>query len=168
MSSIEIHNYGSWVGAPAAWGVHDYEDAYLTALDNGWHVMPAAVSDTHDVDWISLAGGPCCWPSDSLATISSMRCERIAATRRWMRTSAFGTRDGRVMGSTLGSAGNVGRRHPRRRSRRDARRRRHLDRGRLDGGRVVASRAANAAAVDWTTTVESEEARYFYVRVTTA
>ena len=33
---------------------------------------------------------------------------------------------------------------------------------------MVASRAANAAAVDWTTTVESEEARYFYVRVTTA
>ena len=37
-----------------------------------------------------------------------------------------------------------------------------------DGGRVVARRATNAAAVDWTTTVESGAARYFYVRVTTA
>lgn len=52
MSLIEIHNYGSWLGAPARWGVHNYERAYLTALDKGWHVMPAASSDTHAPNWI--------------------------------------------------------------------------------------------------------------------
>ena len=96
-SAIEPCPASRFTTTEAGWArrrhVHDYEDAYLTALDNGWHVMPAAVSDTHDVDWISgCRCGPCCWPSDSLATISSMRCGRIAATRRWMRTSAFGTR----------------------------------------------------------------------------
>jgi hypothetical protein len=53
MVGVEIHNYGSFLGAPANWGVHDYEDQYQLALAKGWHLMPLAVSDTHAPDWIS-------------------------------------------------------------------------------------------------------------------
>ena len=56
MVGVEIHNYGSFLGAPANWGVHDYEDQFQLALSRGWHLMPYATSDTHAADWI--AGSP--------------------------------------------------------------------------------------------------------------
>jgi hypothetical protein len=37
-----------------------------------------------------------------------------------------------------------------------------------DGGAVVASKSFNSATVEWTTTLTSDSAQYFYVRVTTA
>ena len=37
-----------------------------------------------------------------------------------------------------------------------------------DGGAVVASMSADSAEVEWTTTLTSDSASYFYVRVTTA
>jgi hypothetical protein len=171
MSSIEIHNYGSWLGAPASWGVHDYEEAYLTALDEGWHVMPAAVSDTHDVDWISGSPVRTVLLAERLARddlYQAMRANRGYATLDENLRVRY-TLNGRVMGSTLGSpeepfAVDIHVEDP------DGMPDDAITLIEVvsDGGRVVARRTTNAAAVDWTTTVESETARYFYVRVTTA
>ena len=93
MSSIEIHNYGSWVGAPAA-GASTTTRTRTSppSTTAGTSCPPPSPIPTTSTGSRARRCGPCCWPSDSLATISSMRCGRIAATRRWMRTSAFGTR----------------------------------------------------------------------------
>ena len=170
MSSIEIHNYGSWLGAPASWGVHDYEEAYLTALDNGWHVMPAAVSDTHDVDWISGSPVRTVLLAERLTRddlYDAMRANRGYATLDENLRIRY-TVNGRVMGSTLGSVGRTVAVDVRVEDPNGIPDAITLIEVVSDGGRVVARRATNAPAVHWATTVESENARYLYVRVTTA
>lgn len=172
MVSIEIHNYGSWVGAPANWGVHDYESWYQLALDKGWHVMPSAVSDTHSPNWIS--GSP-------VRTV--LLAKRLTPTDLYgaMRERrGYGTLDenlrisyeldGEVMGSIVtpettytaeihvedpdGVASDA------------------ITKIEIvsDHGQVAAAMSppAGSTTVHWTPQLTSSTARYFYVRVTTA
>ena len=171
MSLIEIHNYGSWVGAPASWGVHDYEPQYQMALDKGWHVMPAAVSDTHDSDWI--VGSPVRTvllarsrePADLYA---AMRAQRGYATLDENLRIRFSL-DGAVMGSVLAAPADA---HTARITIEDpdAVPEDAVTRVEIvsDHGAVVASLDALDTRVDWNVELPSGSARYFYVRVTTA
>lgn len=171
MSLIEIHNYGSWLGAPANWGVHDYEPAYVTALDNGWHIMPAATSDTHNNDWIVgspvrtvlLAPGP-----GRADLYDAMRSNRGYATLDENLRVRYSL-NGEVMGSTLvGSDGRytaeIAIEDP------DGVSGDAITRVEIvsDGGEVVARRPFGSTTVNWKVMLESPTARYFYVRVTTA
>lgn len=174
MSSLEIHNYGSWRGAPANWGVHDYEPDYITALDKGWHVMPAAVSDTHSPNWIS--GSPVrtvlLAESPTRANLyDAMRNRRGYATLDENLEIHY-TLNGAVMGSVLSpfaTSDYTAAIHvvdpdgvPS-----DAITRVEIV---TDHGRVVAGfePAPGDTDVSWKTIVHSSTARYFYVRVTTA
>lgn len=171
MSLIEIHNYGSFVGAPASWGVHDYEPQYQMALEKGWHVMPAAVSDTHASDWI--VGSPVRTvllarsraPAD---LYDAMRASRGYATLDENLRIRFSL-DGAVMGSVLATradahTASISIEDP------DAVPEDAVTRVEIvsDHGEVVASLGANDTRVDWNVKLQSGTARYFYVRVTTA
>jgi hypothetical protein len=170
MASIEIHNYGSWVGAPANWGVHDYEEWYVEALDAGWHVMPAAVSDTHSPDWIS--GSPV---RTVLLAASRSPGDLLDALRA---SHGYATLDenlvvdfrlnGAVMGSILNDApsymAQISVSDP------DGTPKDAITKIEIvaDGGDVVARRAFDATDVSWSVSLPSSGRRYFYVRITTA
>lgn len=170
MSSIEIHNYGSWVTAPANGGVHDYEDWYVLALDEGWHVMPAAVSDTHSPDWIS--GSP-------VRTVLLAEERTPGALLEAMRRSrGYATLDenlridyrlnGAVMGSILAGgssyAATVHVEDP------DGTAADAITKIELlsDHGVVVGSANTSGTDVSASFDVSSTTSRYYYVRVTTA
>lgn len=171
MSSIEIHNYGSWLGAPASWGVHDYEDWYVLALDRGWHVMPAAVSDTHSPDWISGSPVRTVYLVESLtpgAIYDAMRASRGYATLDQNLRVRY-TLNGRVMGSILSPGGSsysatIDVVDP------DGTPQDEITRVELvtDHGAVVASQATSGTDVTVSFDVSSSTSRYYYVRVTTA
>ncbi len=163
---LEIHNYGSWTWK----GIVDYEPAYIQALDAGWHVMPAANSDTHNPDWISgyqvrtVLLAPSLSPENLYA---AMRASRGYATLDKNLRIEYAL-NGAVMGSTLSPAAS------------------YLARIRIDDpdgvpsdaitlveivsdrGAVVARLPADGTAVDWQIRLSSATARYFYVRVSTA
>lgn len=175
MSSIEIHNYGSYVGAPASWGVHDYEPAYVTALDEGWHIMPTAVSDTHAANWISGSPVRTVLLAERLtreALVDAMRASRGYAVLDENLRVRYEL-DGHVMGSTLAAGDSTYVAHVRAAdpdgTAADAVRRVEVL---SDGGELVASRAFNCTSddtvVDTRFTLRSTTARYFYVRITTA
>ena len=170
MSSIEIHNYGSWLGDPASWGVHDYEDWYVLALDKGWHVMPSAVSDTHSPDWISGS------PVRTVLLAETLSPDGIHEAMRASR--GYATLDenleidyrlnGEVMGSILPPGGasftaSVDIRDP------DARTRDEITLVEVisDHGEVVASRPTSGTDVSLTFALTSSTSRYYYIRVTT-
>lgn len=171
MASIEIHNYGSWVGAPASWGVHDYEDWYVLALDRGWHVMPAAVSDTHSPDWIS--GSPV------RTVLLAPELTPDALLRAMRRSRGYATLDedlridyhlnGRVMGSILSASGSsftatVHVEDPGGTADDEITRVELVS----DHGVVVASERTGGTDVSVSFEVSSSTSRYYYVRVTTA
>ncbi len=163
---LEIHNYGSWTWK----GIVDYEPAYVQALDAGWHVMPAANSDTHNPNWISgyevrtVLLAPSLTPEN---LYDAMRAGRGYATLDKNLRIDY-TLNGAVLGSTVSPAAS------------------YLARIHIedpdgvptdaitlveivsDGGIVVASLAADRTVVDWQVRLSSESARYFYVRVSTA
>ncbi len=165
---LEIHNYGSWT---MPYALLDYEASYIMALDQGWHVMPAANSDTHSPDWISgydvrtVLLAPGLTHADLYEAMSASR--GYATLDKNLRI--YYTLNGAIMGSDLDSPaptytawvhvedpdGDPG----------DAI---TLVEIISDGGTVVASRPANATTVDWTVTLPGGDAHYFYVRVTTA
>ena len=164
---LEIHNYGSWTWK----GIVDYEPAYIQALDAGWHVMPAANSDTHSPDWISgyevrtVLLAPSLTPENLYA---AMRASRGYATLDHNLRVEF-TLDGEVMGSTLSSPGSsyearIGIEDP------DGVASDAITLVEIvsDGGAVVASLSADSPVVHWHVSLGSETARYFYVRVSTA
>jgi hypothetical protein len=154
---IEAYNDGS------------YEDAYVRALDAGWHVMPAANSDTHSADWIDGSEVRTVLLAEDLTAsdlYDAMRQNRGYATQDSNLEIRFGA-NGSPLGSVLASATSY-----------------EFDVRILDpdgaadaitrveilsdGGVVVASSGVNAATVHWTPTVSSTTARYFFVRVFTA
>ncbi len=163
---LEIHNYGSWTWK----GIVDYEPAYVQALDAGWHVMPAANSDTHNPDWISgyevrtVLLAPTLSPENLYAALRAGR--GYATLDKNLRIEY--TVNGAVMGSTLSPGPSYLARV-------------HIDDPDAtasdaitlveivsDGGAVVASLPAGGTVVDWQVRLGSETARYFYVRVSTA
>jgi len=167
MGLLEVHNLGSW---EMPYALLEYETSYVMALDNGWHVMPAANSDTHSPDWISgyevrtvlLA------PSLSPANLyEAMRSGRGYATLDKNLRIDYSI-DGSVMGSILTPAESYSAKI-------------HIedpdgipgDNITLleivsDGGQVVASQSFGSTTVDWEVTLNSATARYYYLRVTTA
>jgi hypothetical protein len=170
MSSIEIHNYGSWIGAPASWGVHDYEDWYVLALDKGWHVMPAAVSDTHSPDWISGSPVRTVLLTETLSPDGihdAMRASRGYATLD--ENLEIGYRlNGEVMGSILRSGGSsytatIHVKDP------DATAEDGITLVELvsDHGEVVASRSTSGTDVSVSFALSSTTSRYYYARITT-
>ena len=171
MASIEIHNYGSWIGAPANWGVHDYEDWYVLALDKGWHVMPSAVSDTHSPDWISGSPVRTVLLAHDLtpgALYGAMRRSRGYATLDENLEIRY-TLNGAVMGSILDGGGSNYEAHvqitdP------DATAEDSISLVEIvsDHGVVVAQQATAGTNVDVSVQLSSSTARYYYVRVTTA
>lgn len=165
MNIIEIHNYGSWLWK----GTLDYETSYVMALDSGWHVMPAANSDTHSPDWISgyesrtVLLAPDLTRADLYDAMSA--CRGYATLDSNLRISY--TLNGEVMGSTLSSGSEytavVHIQDP------DGT---PTDAVTLveivsDGGQVVARLPAGSCTVDWTVTLDSGSAHYYYIRVTT-
>lgn len=171
MNSIEIHNYGSWLGAPANWGVYDYEPQYIMALEKGWHIMPAAGSDTHSPDWIVGSSVRTVLLAERLSSedlYAAMRAHRGYATLDSNLRIRYRL-NGEVMGSILAEAGGsytaeIQVEDP------DGVAEDAITLIELisDHGEVVASRSGDDTAVDWTVTLESDTARYYYLRVTTA
>ena len=144
------------------------EQSYILALDSGWRVMPTANADNHGGDWISglelrtVLLAPRLTPAELYVAMSAGR--GYATVDRNLRIDY--TVNGQVMGSVLPSTTTsyqiaVRVQDP------DG-----LPITRIDiisnGGAVVASQETNSAVVDWTTTLTSSTARYFYVRVSTA
>ncbi len=143
------------------------ESSYIMALDKGWHVMPAANSDTHSPNWISgyemrtVLLAPSLTPADLYEAMSASR--GYATLDKNLRI--YYTLNGEVMGSTLSpmTAYEVSV---------------HIEDPDgdaitlveivSDGGEVVASLDVDSAVVDWTITLTSDTAHYFYVRVSTA
>jgi len=147
-----------------------YEDSYIMALDAGWHLMPSANSDTHYSDWIAghemrtVLLAQSLTPENLYAAMSASR--GYATLDKNLRI--YYTLDGAVMGSNLSAAdgsytASIQISDP------DGR----ADAIKLveivsDGGTVVASKSFNSATVEWTTTLHSDTAHYYYLRVTTA
>ena len=167
MGLLEIHNLGSYEMPQQ---LLEYEASYIMALDNGWHVMPAANSDTHSPDWISgyevrtVLLAPSLTPAN---LYEAMRSSRGYATMDKNLRIDY-TLNSAVMGSTLSPADTCFAQI-------------HIedpdgipsDNITLieiisDGGQVVASQSFNSTTVDWKVTLTSRTARYYYVRVTTA
>ena len=167
MNMLEIHNYGSWTWK----GILDYESSYVMALDKGWHVMPAANSDTHSPDWISgydvrtVLLAPILTRANLFDAMSE--CRGYATLDKNLHIS-YSLND-MVMGSVLSSTASVYTAKV------------HIedpdgvqsDAVTLleivsDGGNVVASLSANSCIVDWTVTLSSDSAHYYYLRVSTA
>lgn len=162
---IEICNQGSY-----DWqGTTNWESSYVLALDKGWHVMPAANSDTHATNWISgydvrtVLLAPSLSPANLYAAMSA--CRGYATQDKNLQISY--TLNGQVMGSTLPRAStytaSIHVRDP------DGTPNDAITLIEIvsDGGKVVASLPANSATVDWTLSLASGGAHYFYLRVST-
>ncbi len=163
---FEIHNYGSWTWK----GTTDYEPAYVQALDRGWHVMPAANSDTHNPDWISGYEVRTVLLAPSLTRenlYDAMRQGRGYATLDQNLRIEF-TVDGAVMGSTLAPKTSYNARVTIQDPDGIASDAVTLVEIISDGGAVVASLSADNTVVHWEVQLNSETARYFYLRVSTA
>jgi hypothetical protein len=149
----------------------DYEQSYILALDAGWHIMPAANSDTHSANWISgyetrtVLLAPSLTPDD---LYDAMRASRGYATQDENLRIVYTLND-EVMGSTLSAPGptyvaNIHIEDP------DGTASDEITLVEIvsDHGVVVASVPTSGTTVDLTLTLSSESAQYFYVRVTTA
>lgn len=171
-------NYAYWteardlsMGIIELWNDVNYEASYIMALDAGWHVMPAANSDTHSEDWISgselrtVLFAPSLTPTD---LYEAMTASRGYATQD-KNLCIYYTLNGEIMGSVLSSSTSIYTASI------------HIEDPDdnpsdaitlveivSDGGNVVASLPTNDTTVDWTVTLSSETASYYYVRVTTA
>lgn len=163
----EIHNYGNW----EYYGWIDDEPSFQKALDAGWHVMPAANSDTHADNWI--VGYEC----RTVLLAESLTDENLydaMVARRGYATIDKNLRldfelNGEIMGSILPApaakyAATIHIEDPD-----------HIPSDDItlveiisDFGEVVATLECGATTVDWTVTLKSHDARYFYVRVSTA
>ena len=149
----------------------DYEMSYIMALDAGWHIMPAANSDTHSANWISGSELRTVLLAPSLTPenlYDAMRASRGYATQDANLRITY-TLNGEVMGSVLSSpessyAADVHIEDP------DGTASDEITLVEIisDGGQVVASVPTGGTSVDLTLTLSSESAHYFYVRVTTA
>jgi hypothetical protein len=152
------------------WNDEFSEDSYIMALDAGWHLMPSANSDTHYSDWISgsevrtvlLAGS---LTSQNLYGAMSA-CRGYATLDKNLRV--YYTLDNAIMGSSLAAADGTYTASIRVSDPDGVKDEITLVEVVSDGGEAVASIPTHGNAVDLTVQLTSEDARYFYVRVTTA
>lgn len=158
MGMIECYNWG------------DREPSYIKALDNGWHMMPTATADDHYGEWIwgyemrTVLLAPSLTRED---LYDAMRSGRGYATLDSNLRVTY-TLNGEVMSSVLsggstfvadihiedpdGTAGDTI----------------TFVEVVSDGGEVVGSIGGDGStALDWTVTLTSEDASYYYVRVYT-
>ena len=154
-----------------AYNTEYYDPSYQKALDAGWHLMPSANSDTHYSDWIaghemrSVLLAESLTPEDLYAAMSA--CRGYATLDKNLRVEY--TLDGAIMGSNLSDPDGTYTAWIRIEDPDGA----ELDEVTLveivtDDGVVIASASTGGALVELTITLDSEDARYFYVRVTTA
>ncbi len=142
------------------------EDSYVKALDAGWHVMPAANADNHTADWIS--GLPLRTVLLAQRLTPAALYGAMAAGRGYATVDPdlriYYTLNGEIMGRTLSPAASyqasVSIEDP------DGQAITLVEIV-TDGGQVAASLVANGPVVEWTPTLSSATARYYYVRVTT-
>ncbi len=168
MGLLEIHNYGSW---SMPYALLEYEASYIMALDQGWHVMPAANSDTHSPDWISGSEVRTVLLAENLThadLYAAMSAGRGYATLDKNLRIHY-TLNGAIMGSVLESPGssytaNIHIEDP------DGGVNEAITLVEVisDGGEVVTSLPANTVNFDDEITFSSDTAHYFYLRVTTA
>jgi hypothetical protein len=167
MGLCEVHNYGNW----EYYGWIDDEPSYQKALDAGWHVMPAANSDTHADNWI--VGYECrtVLMAESLTRENlyeaMSECRGYATIDKNLRMSY--ELNGQVMGSILPAPASeymaeIVIEDPDHVSSDDI----TLVEIVSDFGQVVAALECSDTTVEWTVTLSSDDARYFYVRVSTA
>ncbi|MEE4276617.1 MAG: CehA/McbA family metallohydrolase, partial [Thermoleophilia bacterium] len=169
MGALEIHNYGSWL----LWEYLDVdEEAFVAALDKGWHLMPAANSDTHAADWITGSPVRTVLLAEQLTRddlVDAIKAQRGYATVDQDLRVQY-TLDGWVMGSTLGAPPETATAWIRAEDPSD-------DPAEVitrleivaDGGAVVAGRDFDTGNVaEWLVELDASAARYFYVRVYTA
>jgi len=156
-----------------AYNAEYYDESYTLALDAGWHVMPSSNSDTHYADWIVAHEMRTVLLAESLTDVAlydAMReCRGYATLDKNLRIEY--TLDGAVMGSNLSNPDGsydvwMKIEDP---DGTDA------DRITLveivtDGGVVIESFSFEESTTSETIecTLDSEDARYFFVRVTTA
>ena len=152
------------------WNEITYENAYLRALDAGWHVLPSANSDTHYADWITGCDVRTVLLARNLTRqdlVDAMRHSRGYATEDKNLEIRY-TLGGAVMGSILAPKSSYQASI-------------HIsdpdlmgDKIKLveivaDGGEVVASKSFDANTVTWAPVLSSVDGqRYYFVRVTTA
>lgn len=168
MGLLEIHNYGSW---SMPYALLEYEASYIMALDQGWHVMPAANSDTHSPDWISGSEVRTVLLAKNLTSTdlyAAMSASRGYATLDKNLRILY-TLNGAIMGSVLESAdtsytASIQIEDP------DGSPSEAITLVEVisDGGEVVASLPANTVNFESEITFSSNTAHYFYLRVTTA
>lgn len=149
-----------------------YDESYQMALDAGWHVMPSANSDTHYSDWIAGHEMRSVLLAESLtpeALYEAMSaCRGYATLDKNLRVEY--TLDGAVMGSDLSDPGDTYTAWVRIEDPDGA----ELDEITLveivtGGGVVVESFETSGAFFEMTFTLSDPgDAKYFYVRVTTA
>lgn len=159
------------MGLIEVYNAEDYEESYLKALDAGWHIMPSANSDTHSPDWISGHEMRTVLLADALTAddlYEAMAEGRGYATLdRNLRVEY--TLDGAVMGSNLSDPDGP-----------------HTAWIRVvdpdgspedeitlvevvsDGGLVAATVSTSGTEVELTIHLDPADARYYYVRITTA
>ena len=145
------------------------EASYVKALDAGWHVMPSANSDTHYADWIAGHEMRTVLLAESLTPAnlySAMSASMGYATLDKNLEISFTVNDA-VMGSILSPTDTfdvaIDIEDPDGAA--DAITKVEII---SDGGEVVATLDADSASVQWTTTLSSDSAHYYYVRITTA
>ena len=152
-----------------AYNAEFYEPSYLKALDAGWHVMPSANSDTHYADWIvahemrTVLLAESLTPDNLYDAMANMR--GYATLDKNLRIEY--TLDGAVMGSNLSDADGAYTAWIRVSDPDGMADEITLIEFVSDGGAVVASIPVGADFVEETVELVSEDARYFYVRVST-
>jgi hypothetical protein len=166
MGLCEVHNYGNW----EYYGWIDDEPSFQMALDEGWHVMPAANSDTHSDNWI--VGYECRTVLFAESLTRDNLYEAMAAGRGYatidknLRMSF--ELNGEMMGSNLSAPASeyiasIHIEDP------DVDSNDEITRVDIitDFGVVAETMEFFDTTVDWTITLDGGESRYFYVRVIT-
>jgi len=159
------------MGMVECYNGNDRSASYIIALDQGWHVMPTATADTHSADWISGSELRTVLLAPSLTRddlYDAMRDGRGYATLDSNLRISFAL-NGAVMGSVLPEGESVLQADIRIEDpdgvATDA-----ISMVEIvsDGGVVVASMRGDGTTVfDWSVTLGSETASYYFVRVYT-
>jgi len=147
-----------------------YEDSYIMALDAGWHIMPAANSDTHYPDWIAghemrtVLLAESLTADDLYAAMSA--CRGYGTLDKNLEISY--TLDDAVMGSNLSASDGTYTASIQISDPDGLEDEITLVEIISNGGEVVEAIVTSGNYVDITVDLVSEDAQYFFVRVTTA
>jgi hypothetical protein len=157
------------MGAIEAYNDEYYEPSYQKALDAGWHLMPSSNSDTHYEDWIvghEMRTVLLATELTADALYDAMRNNRGYATLDKNLRIEY-TLDGAVMGSTLPAADGAYTAWIKISDPDGLDDEITLVEMVTDDGVVAASIPTSGDSVELTVELESEDSRYYYVRVTT-